>query len=66
MTDQPTEPTQQHAEEPAETEQDLDVDHERDDTTNVVLGDVNVTGQDNRDDEDTQESDAVDQPPTDG
>ena len=50
MTDQPTEPTQ--AEAPAQTEADLDT--ERDDTLNVVAGDVNVTGQDLDDDDDGQ------------
>lgn len=67
MTDQPAEPTTtDHDDDEQPT---LDSDQERDDTINVVHGDVTVTGQDNADDDDetTQESDAVDEPtePTD-
>jgi len=62
MTDQPTEPTPTEA--PAETEADLDT--ERDDTVNVVHGDVTITGQDNRDQADDQADDqaADDDPAT--
>ena len=61
MTDQPTE--QQHDDDEQPT---LDSEQERDDTINVVHGDVTVTGQDNRDEEDDDtQQDAVDQPPTD-